>query len=40
MIDVSVYMITKNEERFLKGALECLRAFPEVGSCGRTLFRH
>lgn len=38
MIDVSVYMITKNEERFLKGALECLRAFSEVVvvDCGST----
>ncbi len=38
MIEASVYMITKNEERFLKGALECLREFAEVVvvDCGST----
>lgn len=38
MIEASVYMITKNEERYLAGALECLRDFAEVVvvDCGST----
>ncbi len=38
MINASVYMITKNEERFLEGSLKCLQAFNEVivVDCGST----
>ncbi|MBQ9693733.1 MAG: glycosyltransferase family 2 protein [Kiritimatiellae bacterium] len=38
MIDASVYMITKNEERFLRATLECLKDFKEVivVDCGST----
>ena len=38
MIDASVYMITKNEERFLADTLACLRDFAEVVvvDCGST----
>ena len=38
MIEASVYMITKNEERYLEATLACLKDFAEVVvvDCGST----